>query len=448
MVGFARDKLLSSSWNTGSVLSKDQQLACLAVRLGLEFQVPAWLEQESERVQVERHMRLCLDVSASTNRLTTISPSEPLLAEAALAPMRRMNSQEALLSHIDTSYLDAGNRGELVSSLFLLQARDNALSVPAQPVRFTELQPDSDVEPERFTDTQPDSDVQSERRFTDSPPNTDSLKTDGGTRVVKVSTFLTELLSVNEEELLAHLPREFRNEKEEAQSLSDAFMGAAIWFNHFVKVESTKVLDQAYLTALLCRGAAVVCKPNQRGVDLVIPVLFHDSLQPCNVSAILVQVKNDQSFTDKVKQYLFDSLNPFDAGVFAPGTEKTLPVIRMVFALAAPTETVILYRPWSQRSSTRLSAKRFAKIQAYDIWCAGATAKTFKVIEEEELLARLLRRYRQTPNAYGSDDVDLKLRERRSSARRKMHPGVSEEKEHYARYLCRVPKRKADEAGG
>ena len=56
--------------------------------------------------------------------MVTISPSEPLLAEASAAVMRECLGEKeapaALLQHIDSSYLNAGDRGEIVGALLLL----------------------------------------------------------------------------------------------------------------------------------------------------------------------------------------------------------------------------------------------------------------------------------------------------------------------------------------
>lgn len=107
------------------------ELACIAVRLGVDFRGRNWEEQEPERAQVERHMRLCLTADSTFSTVVTIAPSEPLLAEAAFLlstdkNIKKTSLPNALLAHIDSSYLAMGDRGELVAALLVLLARDAA----------------------------------------------------------------------------------------------------------------------------------------------------------------------------------------------------------------------------------------------------------------------------------------------------------------------------------
>jgi hypothetical protein len=91
------------------------------VRLGLDFKATSWLDKVVERGQVERHMRICLVATAGFRSMVTISPSEPLLAEASWMLMsQKLGPKEApraLVNHIDRSYLNAGDRGEVVAGL-------------------------------------------------------------------------------------------------------------------------------------------------------------------------------------------------------------------------------------------------------------------------------------------------------------------------------------------
>lgn len=71
------------------------------------------------------------------------------------------------------------------------------------------------------------------------------------------------------------------------------------------------------------------------GIYILLPVLYNDGrLSRENMTAILIQVKNDAVFGYNVNQLLFDAMNPFDIEVFSD-MAKTTPVIRLVFALAA-----------------------------------------------------------------------------------------------------------------
>ena len=136
IVAFAADKLLCGHGITGWKIEGSESLACLAVRLGLDFRTASWLDRKAERTQVERHMRICLAATVGFRSMITISPSEPLLAEALYTIMgRSLGAEEApkaLLAHITGSYLSAGDRGEVVAALLLLLARDKAVGDKAR----------------------------------------------------------------------------------------------------------------------------------------------------------------------------------------------------------------------------------------------------------------------------------------------------------------------------
>ena len=63
--------------------------------------------------------------------MVTISPSEPLLAEASWTVMRRSlgpkEAPKALLMHINGSFLETGDRGKVIAALLVLLARDKAI---------------------------------------------------------------------------------------------------------------------------------------------------------------------------------------------------------------------------------------------------------------------------------------------------------------------------------
>jgi hypothetical protein len=139
IIDFAKDKLLSGQVFAGT-LKPAETLACLAIRLGLDFRFTPGVEREVECTQVERHMRLCLVATPGFNDMVTISPSEPLLAEAAFRTMTENLDMDqvprGLLDHIDSSYLDPGNRGEVIAALLLLLARDKAINDPDRKKPF------------------------------------------------------------------------------------------------------------------------------------------------------------------------------------------------------------------------------------------------------------------------------------------------------------------------
>ena len=124
--------------------------------------------------------------------------------------------------------------------------------------------------------------------------------------------------------------------------MREAFRDASIWFNHIIRVSDVEMIQRKYLCALIARGAAMVCAEGQSSVDLVIPIVFNNSLKPQNVSAILIQVKNNLRYQNPHSSHqLFSSLNPFGVKLFTEQEDGDLkPVIRMVFALASKVPSV------------------------------------------------------------------------------------------------------------
>ncbi|KAI0310213.1 hypothetical protein OF83DRAFT_1272611 [Amylostereum chailletii] len=406
IVAFAREKLLYGL-QEGQSLNGDMKLACLSVRLGLEFKATNWAERTAERKQVENHMRVCLSATAGFHTMTTISPSEPLLAEAASRDMAEpsWNAPGALLAHIETSYLNPGDRGEVLATLILLLARDTAAKTTHLPV----------------------------------PVQGGALDVDGliKRRVVSVPEFLGALFG--DRGVLKMKPSKWMNDETRDTLLENAFGDGRIWFNHFAKVNDFNVLNRKYLAGLIARGAAVICANNLRGVDILIPILFGRVLDSNNISAILIQVKNDPSYTDTVKGWLFDGMDPFLVGLYPsslPVGTPVKPVIRMVFALAS-SESATVTKFSIRRSPRSIVTTDIANFDAYDIWCAGTSSDTFGVIRstESQTYDHLLLLSRSFNQAYQPRDQDPRVAQARGNARRSMHPGVGVETQHFENYL-------------
>ena len=91
------------------------------------------------------------------------------------------------------------------------------------------------------------------------------------------------------------------------------FKDSCIYFSHFIKVHEYKVINRKYLTAMIVRGAAVLCANCQSGVDMIIPFLYGDNrIERSNVGAILMQVKNDPKYTRTPREALFDKMDPYE----------------------------------------------------------------------------------------------------------------------------------------
>jgi hypothetical protein len=146
------------------------------------------------------------------------------------------------------------------------------------------------------------------------------------------------------------------------------------------------------------------------------------------VTAILVQVKNDPLFKECIKKPLFDVMDPFEVDLFSDG-DSPLPVIRTVFALASVTPGVS-FPPAPEHSH------HGGRFTGYDIWYAGLSEKTFKVIDADvDLYKKMLTRSLQPHDAYKLDETkdpyqDKPTKNARGSLRRRLEPLVDMEDEH------------------
>ncbi|KAI0260882.1 hypothetical protein BC834DRAFT_898710 [Gloeopeniophorella convolvens] len=401
IVNFALDKLLGGGPFVSSVkLTSDQTLACLSVRLPLEFLPGSPLADEKSRIQVEKHMRVCLSADPGFDGLLTVAPSEPLLAEAAkkaleipqyIAPM-------ALSEHLQNSGLSTGSRGELAAALLLLTARDDALAGSTEGYTVPVV---------RFLESLIGKGVRGD-----------------GVRPFRAND---NDVTSGKAPLLTSTP------------LRDTFKNSHIWFNHFVKVQSEDLLNRCYLWRHIVRGAAICCAVGQRGVDFVIPFIYHDKvLASCNVSAILIQVKNDKKVKRSIRAPILDAIDPFIISLFSKKSQQPpLPILRMVFALGSNKSAVRFRNPPSRRSPRRTPDQ----FTTYDIWCAGAFPGTFPVIRNSDQ-----RHYKTILEMQGiaydpytagipADAPVGGIQEERPDLRRMMNPGTGLEDEFFSQYV-------------
>ena len=365
----------------------------MAIRLALEFNATTLVSQNRERTQIEKHMRVFLMMNPGFETAVTIAPSEPLLAEAACLLMqdhKAFHLPRALLSEFEGPGLDKGNRGELICLVLLLMARDVAVQ-QTNPV------------------------------------------------AIEVLLFMRKLLASKwHSNIFDSKPARSRT-NEEHRSFSEVFARSKMHFNHFIKVHDFRVINRAFLWLLIARGAAVLCADYQCGVDVLLPFLYFDNkLGRDNVSAIFIQVKNDKRFSKTPYLFLFDAMNPYLLEFFDMDEQKPVPIIRMVFALAATkacveaVECVVPRKHPSRRARSKGTkrARLSPAYTAYDIWCAGTSAETFSVVEpcDEDLYSELLKASCLFPGVY---EAETKI-ESAISARRNMNPGTAAHLDHWS----------------
>jgi hypothetical protein len=393
LMDFAKGKLLDGP----TMLAKDDRsgsLACLSVRFPLEFNQDGRASDVACK-QVERHMRLCLAATAGREKFITFAGSEPLLAEAAyqLMNVAQSNPVHHLAHHPDLNCVDRGRRGELVATLLIMQACDAARAASS------------------------------------------------GGRWVSVDKFMQELIPPSKYEILRDTLPKFSRKDQANVKFVDMFRDYGIWFNHVIKVEERGMLTADNLWKFVMRGAMVMCADGEEGIDMVLPVCdTQRELSRDTVTAILVQVKNDEQYQLKVKKKLFDSMSPKNLSIFPDGVDPK-PVIRVVLALASRKAGVTF-----AKARKRLP-HHSDPFTAFDVWIAGLSPAAYKHTGEDLesyriMLERSLRRH----DAFDLKDdgqVDAETRGMRGSIRRRMAPLTTTEPGHQEIHL-----RKADPLTG
>lgn len=333
IVGFAADKLLCVRGALHKTeFNSDEKFAIFAARLPLEFNAISTAEKARETKFVEKHMRICLDVARGFESVTTVSASEPLLAEAAELLMRRLTSSDVprfLLREWESGGLSKGKRGEMVAALIFLLARDRARQTSRQ-------------------------------------------------RYISVPAFFSALVDGRyAPAIMNSFPYTFRTD-DENKTFSDMFNKSYIWFNHFINVEDFLVINRKHLWGFIARGCSIICADNQYGVDIIIPIVFRDEpLEPSNTSAIFVQVRNRRNYSTP-KHEPFNDMDPWDTGMLAIG-DAPLPMIRILFSMDSDNPTVHVWKPPEPRVNPTRAAKAVPKtrgLTTYDIWLGGVSGET------------------------------------------------------------------------
>ncbi len=339
IVEFAQMKLLQRSPEKMLESLDDTQIfTCLAQRLALDITSTSYVASVQEQNLVQNYMRVCLKIGAGFEDLLTTSSSEPILSEASSLITRGYNDFDmslALKKVLDGFSIFQGDRGELLVLALFTMARDATIpSVLSYP--WTKKIPITHVL-HLFS-----------YLFTD----------DTYARIA--SAFPSRIVT-------GHSPLQF----------FIAFANAILSYNHVIKTHQWKILNRHLLLGFIARAAAILCANNQLGVDMVYPYLYYDDvLCVWNVGFILVQVKNDPSYTDEPKAKLFDLMDPFALGLFEKN-QPTVPIIRMVFALAATKASVTQVLYGQDTEETCSVEDRFT---SYDFWCAGISPTCLKPV--------------------------------------------------------------------
>ena len=386
VLDFAEEKLLcgpASGYNMSPTPSPGGILACLSVRFALEFDISIPDSHSIAINQVKRHLRLCLAATPGFDYLLTVAGSEPFLAKAAARIIRQSRDTpvKLLATHPCLNSVDCGRRGELPASLLVMQARDTA---------------------------------REDREW------------------IFVRKFMEALLPRDKYETListlpaCHLPDDRKT------SFEATFNDSKIWFNHIIKVQQGEMIHVRHLWKFVSRGAMIICPPGYFGIDIVLPVcLKGNALTRENMTAILIQVKNDKRHRRDFSVDPFDLMEPFDAGLFSDG-DVPLPIIRMVFALGSDEPGVTF--PAQEKSDP------VGTFTSYDSWCEGMSSGTFACIGDDLSSYRtLLDRSLQDSKFYDLMDLPRRFVTERSisergGARRRMRKLTGSHYAHNEKY--------------
>ncbi|CAG8670090.1 3660_t:CDS:2, partial [Paraglomus brasilianum] len=223
---------------------KKPALAVLSSRISLDITAESHVSSEL----VAGFMGICVHVSEDQHQLLAFYPSEPILAEAAASLMQCERVFGKLLSFLldalQTGYVKPGYCGELVAHLLLTIAWDQA-------------------------------------------------------------TKNKEILSLHNNKALGYT-KDQKNYEDEIQGLphTQRLANGLLAFTHFIPLTITYTPTQTELRSLFIRFAAVICKHNQAGVDLILPVwlvLVQDGSNHISsdlMSYFLIQIKNWNKFYD------------------------------------------------------------------------------------------------------------------------------------------------------
>ena len=310
--GMAAYKLLCGrSASEYSPSNRHHVFAAMAARLCLD---PCMNNEEATALAneaVNSHLRVVVGMDSSSGWITTVTPSEPIVADAVaeiLSVGGKWPSSVHTLAYdlFSKGLVDKGLKGELFSRLLLVLARDVVLAnnLP-QDFRWSQHFPLS-----KFLET------------------------------LYASKFIQDLES----------PRREKRRQSSATTLPGSFSSAVLNFSHFTSTDQCLKRDtiRDLLHNLMRQQAALQLCHGQQYWDLLIPIYFGEPsapFDPSALSAVVVQVKNRHDATSlKVDGPEYDDF-------FGISDTSANPVLCLLLDLeSTPTgrETVKLMRNGTQ----------------------------------------------------------------------------------------------------
>jgi hypothetical protein len=350
---FAQQKLVCGQVISGEVpMDEHAKFAILASRIPFKFNPVSPRAVRNEQIQVEKHLRICINMREGFAGVETVAASEPLLAEAAREFMitTEMNSPIELQNALAKAGTDRGDRGEVMAMLLLTQSYDIAR------VHFEE------------------------RNSHPFHP------------VVPLSDFLEALFPMEAKDRVGNTFPNHATPGMEHVTLNEAFSDAKVYFAHFKRAQDFEVVNLEYLSGCMERGAAILCAVGQPGIHIFIPVSMRNgSLQTQDMGVILIHVRNKRSDRRSPDRAFFDVMDPFAFDVF-DRSDYTVPIIRMVLDLGADCGFVRLVPPFSREQSDRPAMTRTSSRKPKEEAAPSTTTATRLVEPDTQVHAQ----YRDT----------------------------------------------------
>jgi len=357
----AKTKLLcNQNFDSPNIMPVEVALALIGCRSQIDIDP----KSNEASLLVANYMRICLYIDESRSNIYTLYSSEPILAEASALICHDDGYYEQALIRIRHAVLNGvisqGKIGELTARIILLMANDRC--------PFNEVQSSSMV----FT------------------------------RKVNLETFLKCMIGLKK---LQEIQNDYKQ-----NGLSEAkiekLLKAVLFFNHFVQFDKAPSFEQ--LQQLLKRCGACICSPNQKYVDLILPILF-DPLDFNSLGFVLIQIKN---YKDPVLPKNAEFLNPFSLNlvneIFSED-EKNLPFLSLYIELGGSNENdgtvkskMDLKLDLKFTNKKKLSEieyenlKLYVKRNQFFIYLNGINANCYNFLLDNELIE--LRRLCQAKN--------------------------------------------------
>ncbi len=258
---------------------KDHVLAALSFRVALDVCLENAVSLPLVRTAVNSHLRVVVSMDQSTGVLHTSTPSEPVLALAAMKLLCEGNNWTASIKTLTQQLLQLGLvakglKGELFARLVMILARDQIRSGPSSQ-DVIQVSGKGGKAQERAQDFQGVNLPISQKGLSFMP-------------IFTVSDFLKSLYG--------------ENNNKEVQQIANEILQAKMNFTHFVPT-SEQLSSDLFPTLchdLLRRSAALQLCENQVTYDQLIPIYFGNeqgTFEPSQCGVILIQNKNRESAT-------------------------------------------------------------------------------------------------------------------------------------------------------